>query len=35
LSIAYANGYSHCDCYGYGNCDFHTYPGGISDTITK
>lgn len=35
LSVAYANGYSHCDCYGYGNCDFHTYPGGISDTFTK
>jgi hypothetical protein len=33
LSIAYANGHSHYDCYG--NCDFHTYPGGISDTFTK
>jgi hypothetical protein len=32
LSIAYANGHSHCDCYG--NCDFHTYPGGITNTYT-
>ena len=32
MSIAYANGHSRCDCYG--NCDFHTYPGGITNTYT-
>jgi hypothetical protein len=26
LSLAYASGHS------YGNCDFHTYPGGITNT---
>jgi hypothetical protein len=35
LSIAYADGHSHWDCYGYGDRDFHTYSGGISDTFTK
>ena len=32
MSIAYANGHSRCDCYG--NCDFHTYAGGITNTYT-
>jgi hypothetical protein len=33
LSIAYASGHSHCDCYG--NCYCHTYPGGITDANTN